>query len=439
MSRFASFWSMLESVDPSHPCFEFASAEGKAILTYGQVLQQVRDYPLPKEHSVGIFATTSPAAVIALLALIGKRRVILLNPEDNEGTLALQIASSHVDCLIGEDEELIESLAPHIYHGEHDEDNDVLFFTSGTTSKAKAVQLTESSLCSAAYNGGSLLPLSPKDSMLCCLPLSHVFGFVCSFLWPLSFGAKICLGRGLRSVFFDFDFFRPTVASLVPQMAGFLAMKRLFNPELKLILIGAGDCPDAILGLIKSLGIRVSFGYGLTESSSGIALSLGDDPRAMTICPDYEVRLGDDGEILVKSATTLMKGYYHDPEHSEATLKDGYLHTGDLGKIVDGKLFITGRKKEILVFNDGSKLFLPEFEQELSARLGPESDFALVQRKDGTAALYIHRPTKVEHIVDEWNKGLPLSHRVNKIVYAPSPLPRTKTNKVQRYLIPTIE
>ena len=439
MSRFASFWSMLESVDPSRPCFEFASAEGKAILTYGQVLQQVRDYPLPKEHSVGIFATTSPAAAIALLALIGKRRVILLNPEDNEGTLALQIASSHVDCLIGEDEELIESLAPHIYHGEHDEDNDVLFFTSGTTSKAKAVQLTESSLCSAAYNGGSLLPLSPEDSMFCCLPLSHVFGFVCSFLWPLSFGAKICLGRGLRSVFFDFDFFRPTVASLVPQMAGFLAMKRLFNPELKLILIGAGDCPDAILGLIKSLGIRVSFGYGLTESSSGIALSLGDDPRAMTICPDYEVRLGDDGEILVKSATTLMKGYYHDPEHSEATLKDGYLHTGDLGKIVDGKLFITGRKKEILVFNDGSKLFLPEFEQELSARLGPESDFALVQRKDGTVALYIHRPTEVEHIVDEWNKGLPLSHRVNKIIYAPSPLPRTKTNKVQRYLIPTIE
>ena len=439
MSRFASFQSMLESVDPSRACLEYASSGGKSTLTYGQVLEQIRNYPLPSEHSIGVFATTTPASIVTLLALIGKRRIVLLNPEDNEGALALQIASAHVDCLLGEDEELIASLTPHLYCGKHDEDDDVLFFTSGTTSKAKAVQLTESSLCSAAYNGGSLLPLSPEDSMLCCLPLSHVFGFVCSFLWPLSFGAKICLGRGLRSIFFDFDFYRPTVASLVPQMAGFLAAKRLFNPELKLILIGAGDCPDAVLGLIKSLGIRVSFGYGLTESSSGIALSLEDDPRAMTICPDYEVHLADDGEILVKSETTLMKGYYLDPEHTRATLKDGYLHTGDLGKIVDGKLFITGRKKEILVFNDGSKLFLPEFEQELAARLGPESDFALAQRKDGTVALYIYRPVNVEPIVDEWNKGLPLSHRVNKIVYAPSPLPRTKTNKVQRYLIPTIE
>ena len=77
-------------------------------------------------------------------------------------------------------------------------------------------------------------------------------------------------------------FYQPTVATLVPQMAGFLAMRNLLNPELRLILIGAGECSDVIINGVKAKGIRVSFGYGLSETSSGVALSLGDDPRAMT-------------------------------------------------------------------------------------------------------------------------------------------------------------
>ena len=95
----------------------------------------------------------------------------------------------------------------------------------------------------------------------------------------------------------DFDEFRPTVASLVPEMAAFLAVRKLFNPELSLVLIGAGDCSDTVLSAVRSSGIRVCFGYGLTETSSGIALSIGEDPRAMTVCPDYKVEIEPDGEI----------------------------------------------------------------------------------------------------------------------------------------------
>ena len=97
----------------------------------------------------------------------------------------------------------------------------------------------------------------------------------------------------------DFAEYRPTAVCLVPEMAAFLASRKLFNPELKLILIGAGPCSDRTLEMIRSMGIRVSYGYGLTESSSGIALSLGEDPRAMTVCPDYQAAIEPDGEISV--------------------------------------------------------------------------------------------------------------------------------------------
>ena len=107
--------------------------------------------------------------------------------------------------------------------------------------------LTEQSLCSSAYNGGALLPLSPSDTLMCMLPLSHVFGFVCGLLWGLSCGACVALGRGARHYIDDLAYFGPTARSAVPLLLGFLVQHGLLNRELKLILVGAGDCPAALL------------------------------------------------------------------------------------------------------------------------------------------------------------------------------------------------
>ena len=436
MKRFKSFLEILSNASPLCPSFEYFVGEERRVLTYSETIEKIFKFPLPKASVVGVFATSSIEVVIAILALAGKRRLVLLNPDDNPMTLEAQIKATHVGALLG-DKEYEEEFASLLEPEYTCEDTDILFFTSGTTSKAKAVVLTEASLCSAAYNGGALLPLKKEDSLLSVLPLSHVYGFVCALLWPLSFGAKVCLGRGLRSIFFDFEAFRPSVTTLVPQMAAFLASKKLFNPELKLILIGAGQCEKGIIDLIKSFGIRVSFGYGLTETSSGIALSLDENPYEMTICPDYRVSIREDGEIVVESDTTLMKGYYDDEASTKAVLAGNKLLTGDFGRIENGYLFVTGRKKEILVFNDGSKLFLPEYEGELLKRLGREADFCVLQNKNGNIVLYIYQPSEnIEELVKDFNKDYPRSHRIVKIVKASNKLPRTKTQKVQRYLIP---
>ncbi len=428
MKRYSSLLEMLEANRPEMVAFRYEGGE----RTYGDFLADVKAFALPECDVVGLFLSNDIKAITAFFALVGRRQLVLLNPEDDVKALGKQIMKTHVNCLLGDDE-LSAELDGYLEKDFRTDDTDVLLFTSGTTESARAVVLTESNLCSSAYNGGSRLPLSEEDVMLSVLPLSHVFGLVCSLLWPLSFGCTVCLGSGIRTIFMDFPTYRPTVTSLVPQMARFLAAKRLFNPELKLVLIGAGVCDDWTLSAIKDMGIRVSYGYGLTESSSGIALSIGDEPRAMTICPDYSIDIAEDGEILVRCDTTLMKGYYEDPEATARVLSGNVLHTGDLGRVEGDLLYITGRKKDIMVFSDGSKLFIPEYEMKLAAVLGQGVDFAIVQGGRGEVVLVVCCENSVQRMVDAFNQGLARSHQIERVVYTKERLPRTRTGKVRRY------
>ena len=435
MKRFSSFKEMLDYSEKNSTIFRYV--EGKEIrnISYGEFVELVNNFPIPNENVIGILADINIESITAIFALASKKQIVLLNPNDSIEVLRKQIKATNVARLIG-DEDLIEEIEADFDIDESINTKDILFFTSGTTSSSKAVVLDEQKLCNAAYNGGYCLPLSKEDVLFeSALPLSHVFGFVCALLWPISFGACVALPRGITSLFEDINILKPTCATLVPQIAAFLAMKKLFNPEMKMVLIGAGDCPDSVLSLINSLGIRVSFGYGLTETSSGIALSLGDNPRAMTICPDYQVELAEDGEIIVSSQTTLMKGYYKDPKSTDETIIDGKLHTGDLGSIIEGKLFIVGRKKDIIVCNDGTKIFVPEYENNLAKALYPENDFAIIQDDHLRIVLYIYTNNDVQKQVDAFNDNLPRGNRISRIVYAKEKLPRTKTNKVKKYMI----
>ena len=422
---------MLAAQDRDNMAFGYFEGDTRKQLTYGEVLDRIDAYPVPEEDVIGVFCDNSILSLVTIFALSGKKQLVLLNPADEPRILEAEIKAAHVSGLVGKGPEDFE--IPVLTPGNIDT-ADILFFTSGTTAQNKAVVLDQERLCSAAYNGGSLLPLTATDSLLSVLPHSHVFGFVCSLLWPLSFGAEVLLGRGLKRIFMDFSEYRPSAVCLVPEMAAFLAFRKLFNPELKLILIGAGPCSDQVLSVIREMGIRVSYGYGLTETSSGIALSLGEDPRAMTVCPDYQVGIEPDGEISVICDTTLMKGYYEDEDATRAVLRGNKLFTGDLGRLEEGKLFITGRKKEILVLSDGTKVFLPEYEGRLRGILGPDSDFAVIQLKSGALALAVAKPDKAEGAVDFFNAGYPRGQRIAKIIYYDE-LPKTSTGKIRRYEI----
>jgi long-subunit acyl-CoA synthetase (AMP-forming) len=245
------------------------------------------------------------------------------------------------------------------------------------------------------------------------------------------------LGRGARHYLDDCAFYRPTAVSVVPLLLGFLLKQKCINPELKLILVGAGDCPRQLLDTVSALGIRVSFGYGLTETSSGVAISVEGDPFAMEICPDDTITLAEDGEILIDAPTCMMQGYYKWPEHTEEVLKEGILHTGDLGRFdPEGKLHITGRKKDILVLSDGTKIFVPEYERRIMAALG-HAELAVILRNGRPVLVYSGEAEKKELLekLQAVQEELPRGQQITDILLTKETLPRTATGKIKRWEI----
>ena len=449
--RFNDFDDLLKNKAetlPDHTALRFGEKHWTYRELYEAVCAEAEAYKATGKTCLGILADGSADCVIALFgAAKAGLQLVLLDASLPDEAYPMLLAYTDTDILWG-DEELCGELTPHLSGGVQNGAGKVLFFTSGTTSRSKAVELTQHSLCQSAWNGSSLLPLSEDDTLLCLLPLGHVFGFVCGLLWGLSCGAAVALGRGPRHYADDCLYYRPTAISVVPLLLGFLLKAQALDPELKLILIGAGDCPAPILKAAKMTGARVSFGYGLTETSSGVALSLGDDPYAMTVCPDDTVSIAEDGEILIRVPTCVMQGYYKRPDDTATVLKDGVLYTGDLGRFDEnGLLHVTGRKKDILVLSDGTKLYLPEYEGQLAAALG-NAELAVVL-KNGRPILIIQdtaggdadpaaRRAAVLNALAPLMKTLPRGQQITDVVFAASPLPRTATGKIKRYELGTV-
>ena len=389
MERYRNFEDLLNKMvaaSPEQPALlTCAGDEGVQSVSWGELAARVHkradELAGCGRACEAILADGTLECVVEVFSAVrAGLQVALVDPLMPNSVLAPLLNAVDADCAWAFDDvrrrEIEQALVPCAKpaHGAHA----ILFFTSGTTSSSKAVVLSDESLMSSAFNGSSLLPLSPGDTLLCLLPLSHVFGFVCGLLWGLSCGATVALGRGPRYYASDFAMFKPTVVSVVPKLLEFLVARQALNDELSLVLVGAADCTDELLDAVRQRGIRVSLGYGLTETSSGVALSTGDDFHAMTICPEDHVEIADDGEILVSAPTCLMQGYYRDAEKTAAAVHDGVLHTGDLGFLDEqGLLHVQGRKKDVLTLPSGTKVFLPEYEAALSAALA-ERDVAVV-------------------------------------------------------------
>ena len=433
---------------PDHAALRYGEKSWTYKELYEAVCAKAEEYKASDRTCLGVLADGSADCVISLFgAAKAGLQLVMLDANLPDAAYPLLLAYTDVDILWG-DPDLCEELEPHLAGGVKDGAGKVLFFTSGTTSRSKAVELTQYSLCQSAWNGGSLLPLSEDDTLLCLLPLGHVFGFVCGLMWGLFSGACVALGRGPRHYADDCRFYQPSAVSVVPLLLGFLLKAQALNPELKLILIGAGDCPGPILRAAKATGARVSFGYGLTETSSGVALSLGDDPYAMTVCPDDTISLAEDGEILIKVPTCVMQGYYKRPDDTAAVLQDGVLSTGDLGRFDEnGLLHITGRKKDILVLADGTKIYLPEYELQLSQSLG-RSEIAVMLNNGRPVLVCEAQPADradlaasrqaILKALSPLMKTLPRGQQITAIIFTDQPLPRTATGKIKRYELGSI-
>lgn len=424
---------------PDEPAFFYGPDEMHS-LSYGDFYAQVLarcDQLKGSGTCIGIPALSTPECITEIFAAnLAGLQVVMLDPLMKDEELQSTAQYTDMDLLYGRPEFPLPEVSDS-----HARAGNILFFTSGTTGKNKAVILSDHSLMQSAYNGGMMLGLEKDDRMLSVLPLSHVFGFVCSLLWPMTYGVPVCLGRGMRHYGDDCTWYCPTVICAVPSLLQFLIRHNCLNEGMRLVLVGAGDCADELMAEVKNRGIQLSFGYGLTETSSGIAISTGGDPRAMSICPDDTVTLADDGEILIASPACMMQGYYRLPEDTDAVLKNGVLYTGDLGYF-DGekKLHLSGRKKDILVMADGTKIYLPEYEADLSRLLG--TDQLAVILKNGKPFLYLEKYDDAEALqkaVSEFNRSQPFGRKLAGTAVLNRALPRSASGKIQRWKLEEIE
>ena len=211
------------------------------------------------------------------------------------------------------------------------------------------------------------------------------------------------------------------------------------NRELKVVLIGAAVPSQETLRAFQMRGMQTYTGYGLTETSSGLAITKDlSDPLALYICPGADLKIASDGEIMVKTEA-LMAGYL-DPENGVINLPltdDGWFPTGDLGRINDrGALRITGRKKDMLVLPDGNKISCLEYESYLSQELDT-GELCVVLADGRPALLYSSRimRAQVEKAVHSLNRHYPRSRQIAKLIPREGKLPRTRTGKIMRWML----
>ena len=285
----------------------------------------------------------------------------------------------------------------------------VLLFTSGTTSRSKAVMLSQKNIACNVYALQCVEDLRPTDTNIAFLPLHHVFGSTC-IIWTLSGGVRHVFPDGLRYIKQNLNEYKVSVFVGVPLLIESIyraimkevekqgkakiiniAMKisnlllklhidirrKIFKQildalggELRFVVSGGAPADPKISKAFTSLGVRTLQGYGLTETAPVIA---GEDEKHIKygtvglpmINDTIEIDNPDEkgiGEIKVKGPNVML-GYYEMPEETAKVLKNGWFYTGDLG-IIDKKGYLTlvGRNKDMIVLKNGKKAFPEEIE-----------------------------------------------------------------------------
>ena len=260
-----------------------------------------------------------------------------------------------------------------------------ILYTSGTTGKSKGVMLSHGNLIDNAMcqDGES----DQSDVLMTVLPIHHVYCFTCDILLSLRYGCTVCVNDSMLRIPQNLKRFKPTIILLVPMIAQTIYKKiqaaseqmpnvpakaiaaDVFGGRLKGIYSGGAYLPPELVTGYRELGIPISQGYGMTECSPRISTASWDDPSVGdvgTIVNGCEVKIVE-GEIWAKSPS-VMQGYYKNPEATAETLtEDGWLMTGDLGYVDEkGHIFITGRKKNLIILSNGENVSPEELENKFA-------------------------------------------------------------------------
>ncbi len=381
----------------------------------------------------------------------------------------------------------------------------ILLFTSGTTGIAKGVMLSQTNICCDLMSAPTLLDTNENDTFFSVLPLHHTYECTCGFLMPMYKGACIGYCEGLKYIQKNLQEIRPTFFLGVPLIFEMLykaiwknirkqgkekAVRKIlklnkttskvginlnkmllkdilqvFGGNMEMIIAGGAAIDPQILQFFRDLGIMAVQGYGLTECAPMAALNQDQQPRNDSVghvLPGVEVKIVDKnedgvGEICLKGPNVMM-GYYNMPEETAKVLVDGWFHTGDLGYLDGPYIYITGRKKNVIITKNGKNVFPEELEYYLGkVSLVSESMVWASRDESGQDDLIVatikpdmeeveaaigkdaaEDPAQVEKLmwsaVDKINEGLPFFKKIKKINIRKDEFEKTTGKKIKRFV-----
>ncbi|HEY3395944.1 MAG TPA: AMP-dependent synthetase/ligase [Lacipirellulaceae bacterium] len=259
-----------------------------------------------------------------------------------------------------------------------------ILYTSGTTGRPRGVMLSQRNLASNAAAAADAHGAGADQTRLSILPLSHIYARTCDLYTWVYDGARLVLGESRDTLARDCQLVQPTALNAVPFLYQRIAekiaasgaadqsaaLRHFFGGRMERLTSGGAPLAPNIEKWYAEQGLPVLQGYGLTESSPVISVSTFAANRFGAVgqpLPGLEVRVARDGEVLCRGPNVML-GYWHDEPATAEAIRDGWLHTGDLGELdADNFLYIRGRKKELIVLSTGKKVLPTRVENLLTA------------------------------------------------------------------------
>ena len=371
-------------------------------------------------------------------------------------------------------------------------DTAVIIYTSGTTGSPKGVMLSyDNLLVNIEAVTTDVQIYKPEDCVMILLPLHHIFPLVGTLVAPLSVGGTVVLSPSMASedIMATLQNNAVTIIIGVPRLYNlirkgirdkidksaiakflfkiaekknslsfsrkiFKSVQKKFGGHIKYMVCGGAALDKEVCKDYLTLGFEVLEGFGMTECAPMITFTRpgkvlpGSAGQPLKI---NEVKVID-GEI-VNRGRNVMQGYYNRPDETAAILKDGWLYTGDLGYLDnEQRIFITGRKKEIIVLSNGKNINPEEIENKILSMSEVISEIGVFEKSDMLHAIIYPDYQKAKtlgvddvedmikwQVIDKYNQKVTPYKKVMKFSLINDPLPRTRLMKLKRFLLPKLE
>ena len=355
----------------------------------------------------------------------------------------------------------------------------LIVYTSGTTGGSKGVMLNQANLLADINQG--CRNFDPEGPSLSVLPYHHMFGLVVALMMLVNWRSTVFINAGLKTLMADFQEQKPVTTMLVPlhiqtfhrmvmekakkegkykklragmKLSLFLyrlgidvraklmaEVRAPFGGNLRYILVGGAALDPFYEREYRAWGIDLITAYGATECSPGIAASRNhyhkDGAVGLPVL-DNEVRAAADGEIMIRGPIVMM-GYWRDEAATAEAIRDGWYASGDLGYVdKDGFVFLTGRKKNLIILSDGENVS-PE---ALESRLGLIEGIAeVLVYQDGDAIAAAIFPDEAhmgdqayfDQKIERFNETLPPAQKIRRVTLRTVEFPKNSSRKILRH------